>query len=78
MTIKEAKHFIKNRIDVLQKDLAMLIEGSIASDALEVEILDLKEQLEVIKNIEDAINRRDALDAEVKQLKKQAKILDLI
>lgn len=76
--MKEAKHFLKKRIEVLQKDLAMLTEGSVASDALEVEILDLKEQLKVIENIEDAIVRRDALDAEVKQLKKQAKILDLI
>ena len=76
--MKEAKHFLKKRIEVLQKDLAMLTEGSVASDALEVEILDLKEQLKIIENIEDAIVRRDALDAEVKQLKKQAKILDLI
>lgn len=76
--MKEAKHFLKKRIEVLQKDLAMLTEGSVASDALEVEILDLKEQLKVIENIEDVIVRRDALDAEVKQLKKQAKILDLI
>lgn len=76
--MKEAKHFLKKRIEVLQKDLAMLTEGSVASDALEVEILDLKEQLKVIENIEDTIVRRDALDAEVKQLKKQAKILDLI
>lgn len=39
------RELLKKRIEILQKDLAMLTEGSVASDTLEIEIYHLKEQL---------------------------------
>lgn len=43
---------IKAKIEILQKDLAMLTEGSVASDTLEIEIYDLKLQLQTLKQNE--------------------------
>lgn len=46
--MKLTKEQIKTKIEILQKDLAMLTEGSVASDALEIEIYDLKLQLQLL------------------------------
>ena len=46
------KELLKRKIQILQEDLAMLTEGSVASDSLAIEIEDLKRQLKAIEEAE--------------------------
>jgi hypothetical protein len=43
------KDLLKRKIQILTEDLAMLIEGSVASDSLAIEIEDLKRQLKILE-----------------------------
>lgn len=48
-----SKETIKRKIDLLKEDLAMQVEGSVASDSLMIEIEYLKSQL---KSLNDEIH----------------------
>ena len=51
------KEFIKTKIEILKKDLAMLTEGSVASDTLEIEIAFLERELKHIAENENALSQ---------------------
>lgn len=53
------KELIKKKIEILQGDLAMLIEGSVASDSLAIEIEDLKRQLKTLEEVDSITSQRD-------------------
>lgn len=51
------KELLKKKIEILQADHAMLIEGSVASDSLAIEIEDLKRQLKVLEKADTNTNQ---------------------
>jgi hypothetical protein len=53
------KELLKKKIEILQGDHAMLIEGSVASDSLAIEIEDLKRQLKVLQEADSNTTQKD-------------------
>jgi hypothetical protein len=47
------KELLKRKIQIFKEDLAMLTEGSVASDSLAIEIEDLKRQLKAMEEAEN-------------------------